>query len=114
MIYDTPKSSKTLAKMKEKRYFCSTIPKDCVMTTLQLNQEVLRQVGFISSNDNLLKKVIDYIKSIAPTKKDATAESKREMLERILSMSKPCPMTEDEIKEEVNKGRQDFHATVKS
>ncbi len=84
------------------------------MTTLQLNQEVLRQVGFISGNDNLLKKVIDYIKSIAPTKKDAVAVSKKDMLEGILSMSRPCPMTDDEIKEEVSKGRQEFHDTAKS
>lgn len=36
------------------------------MTTLQLYQEVLRQIGYISNDDKLLSKVINYIKSIAP------------------------------------------------
>lgn len=80
------------------------------MTTLQLNQELLRQVGSISSNDNLLKKVIDFIKSITPAKEEQ-ALGKREQLEKIWSMSSLCDMSEDEINAEVEKGRQEFFET---
>lgn len=78
------------------------------MTTLQLNREVLRQVGGISNDERLLKKVIVYIKSITPSNKKP-APDKKSMLENILAMSKPCPLTDEEINEEVEKGRQEFY-----
>lgn len=78
------------------------------MTTLQLNQELLRQVGNISNDDNLLRKVIGYIKSLTSEKKTPKAD-KASMLQDILSMSKPCPMSDEEINEEVEKGRQAFY-----
>uniref|UniRef100_UPI0040265498 hypothetical protein n=1 Tax=Prevotella sp. TaxID=59823 RepID=UPI0040265498 len=78
------------------------------MTTLQLNQELLRQVGNISNDDNLLRKVIGYIKSLTSAKKTPKAD-KASMLQDILSMSKPCPMSDEEINEEVEKGRQAFY-----
>ena len=78
------------------------------MTTLQLNQEVLRQVGSISNNENLLKKVIDFIKSIAPAKEERVL-GKKEQLENILSMSKTCDLSEEEIISEIEKGRQEFY-----
>jgi hypothetical protein len=78
------------------------------MTTLQLNQEVLRQVGSISNNENLLKKVIDFIKSIAPAKEERVL-GKKEQLENILSMSKTRDLSEEEIASEIEKGRQEFY-----
>lgn len=81
------------------------------MTTLQLNQELLRQVGSISNNDNLLQKAIDFIKSIAPIKKEQSL-GKREQLEDILSMSKGCDLSEEEINSEIEKGRQEFYNTM--
>lgn len=78
------------------------------MTTLQLNQEVLRQVGSISNNDNLPKKVIDYIKSITPIKEEP-ALGKKEQLENILSMSNTCDLSDEEIASEIEKGRQEFY-----
>lgn len=82
------------------------------MTTLQLNQEVLRQVGGISNDDNLLRKVIVYIKSITPTIKKPQND-KETMLQHILSLSKPCPLSEDEVNDEVEKGRQEFYDSTK-
>lgn len=78
------------------------------MTTLQLNQELLRQVGNISNDDNLLRKVIGYIKSLTSAKKTPKVD-KASMLQDILSMSKPCPMSDEEINEEVEIGRQEFY-----
>lgn len=78
------------------------------MTTLQLNQDVLRQVGSISNNENLLKKVIDFIKSIAPAKEERVL-GKKEQLENILSMSKTCDLSEEDIASEIEKGRQKFY-----
>lgn len=82
------------------------------MTTLQLNQEVLRQVGGISNDDNLLRKVIVYIKSITPAIKKPQND-KETMLQHILSLSKPCPLSEDEVNDEVEKGRQEFYDSTK-
>lgn len=81
------------------------------MTTLQLNQEVLRQIGYISNDDNLLSKVINYIKSIVPAKSNAgtATDDKKAMLSHIVSMSKPCPLSEEEINKEVEIGRQEFY-----
>lgn len=78
------------------------------MTTLQLNQEVLRQVGNISNDDNLLRKVIGYIQTITPARKKGETD-KRTLLNNILSMSEPCPLSDEEINEEVEKGRQEFY-----
>lgn len=83
------------------------------MTTLQLNQEVLRQVGSISNDDNLLRKVIVYIKSLSSAKKKAETD-KASMLQSILAMSKTCPMTDEEINDEVEKGRQEFYDSRKA
>lgn len=80
------------------------------MTTLQLNQEVLRQIGYISNDDNLLTKVINYIKSIIPARSDVdVVKDKKNMLDNILSMPRPCPLTDEEINKEVEKGRQEFY-----
>lgn len=83
------------------------------MTTLQLNQEVLRQIGYISNDENLLTKVINYIKSIVPAKgTDKIVDDKKAMLERIASMSRPCPLSEKEINSEVEAGKQEFYDNV--
>ena len=80
------------------------------MTTLQLNQEVLRQIGYISNDDNLLTKVINYIKTIIPTKNGSdVAGGKKAMLDGVLSMSKDCPLSDAEINSEVERGRQEFY-----
>lgn len=86
------------------------------MTTLQLNREVLRQIGYISNDDNLLKKVISYIKSIVPAtanKNIDVAEDKKAMLNNILSMSKASQLSDEEINKEVEEGRQNFYDNIK-
>lgn len=44
------------------------------MTTLQLNNELARQMGLISDNKDLMRKVLDYVKSL--TKQMKSAETK--------------------------------------
>lgn len=79
------------------------------MTTLQLNQELLRQVGAISNDETLLQKAINYIKSITPAKQEKSKNKKKALLDNIISMSKPCPLTDAEINAEIEAGRKEFY-----
>lgn len=52
------------------------------MTTLQLDHEIARQLGLISGNVDLKKKVLDYLKGLTAQLKIAKKDNKYEMTDK--------------------------------
>ena len=60
------------------------------MTTLQLDHEIARQLGLISGNVDLKKKVLDYLKELTAQLKPVKKENKYEMADNILRQLDGC------------------------
>ena len=73
------------------------------MTTLQLNAELLRELSMIAEDEGMLKKVLTFVKSLAPAKKaDVVASAKKPyktipVSSDIRKWSGCASFTEDEI-----------------
>ena len=44
------------------------------MTTIELNAELYRAMGEIANDENLLVKVLNYVKSLSPAKKETNSK----------------------------------------
>jgi len=54
------------------------------MTTLQLNAELLRELSIIAEDEGMLKKVLTFVKSLAPAKKADVVASAKNHIKRFL------------------------------
>ncbi len=54
-----------------------------VMTTLQLNAELYREMGKIADDETLMQKVLRYVKRLAAKKEDATLMTKEEFFANV-------------------------------
>lgn len=84
------------------------------ITAMQLNQELQKQISFIADDENLVSKAINYIKVLVSYKENGNPVrlDKRSKLEEILAMTSKAPFSEEEIAEEVKKGREEFYASM--
>ena len=64
------------------------------MTVLQLNAELYRAMGEIADDENLLKKVLKYVKKLTAQKPDSTLMSREEFFARV-----------DEGREQIKQGK---------
>lgn len=69
------------------------------MTVLQLNAELYRAMGEIADDENLLKKVLKYVKKLTTQKSDPTLMSREEFFARIDRASKGKTMTFANVEE---------------
>ena len=82
------------------------------LTAMQLNQELQKQISIIADDENLVSKAINYIKMLV-SYKDMNNSDKGAKLEKILSMTSMAPLSDEEIVEEAEKGREEFYAQRK-
>lgn len=69
------------------------------MNVLQLNAELYRAMGEIADDENLLKKVLKYVKKLTTQKSDPTLMSREEFFARIDRASKGKTMTFANVEE---------------
>lgn len=71
------------------RTFAGRNNKDSIMTSVQLNAELLRNMSIIAEDENLLKRAVKYLrKLIAEKDTDPTAMTKEEFFARISDAEK--------------------------
>ena len=54
-----------------------------IMTAIQINAEVLRELSAIAEDESLMTKVLQYIKKLTAKKPDPTLMTKEEFLEKL-------------------------------
>ena len=81
------------------------------LTAMQLNQELQKQISIIADDENLVSKAINYIKMLVSYKDMNNYKGAK--LEKILSMTSMAPLSDEEIVEEAEKGREEFYAQRK-
>ena len=52
------------------------------MSTIELNAELYRAMGEIANDENLLVKVLNYVKSLSPAKKEKNSKDWANRLDR--------------------------------
>ena len=63
------------------------------MTAIQLNAEILRNLGTIAENESMLKRVAKYLRKLVAEKEDSTLFTKEEFFARV-----------DEAREQIKRG----------
>lgn len=76
------------------------------MTTLQLNKELAQQMGLISGNNELMRKVLDYVKSL--TRQLKQTDTKREVKsDGLIHIDPTIPLPSDKFVGMVSSSRED-------
>ena len=65
-----------------------------VMTAIELNAELLRNMSIIAEDENLLKRAAKYLRKLVAEKEDATLMTKEEFFARV-----------DKAREEIRQGK---------
>ena len=65
-----------------------------IMTTVQLNAELFRQLSVIAEDETLMEKAVKYLKKLTAKKQDPTLMTKEEFFRRV-----------DEAREEIRQGK---------
>jgi len=77
------------------------------MTTLQLNEELQRQLGYISDDADLMKKAIAYIKKLGRSRgRTYGQETLEKDLDELLAVFRTEKITQEEIDRECESVRQ--------
>lgn len=64
--------------------FAAEFEKEVIMTALQLNADILRNLGIIAEDENMLEKVAKYVRRLAKQMtEDPTCMSKEEYFRRL-------------------------------
>ena len=64
-------------------YICRKFINRNIMTAVQLNAELLRELSAIAEDESLMTKVLQYIKKLTAKKPDPTSMTKEEFLEKL-------------------------------